>query len=134
LQSGNNPLQEAVPSGSLAIQTELDPLLTKADSLGGCVVSLENSLPEQSKSIKLKVNLFKEIIGVEKKQPVEPIKTHESLLLSINTSISLGVVLRAKGDEIELSLKIPVVLIPGKVGIARNLQGHWRLIGWGEIL
>ena len=40
-----------------------------------------------------------------------------------------------EGDEAELSLKIPIVAISkNKVGIARNISGHWRLIGWGEII
>ncbi|MCL6501005.1 MAG: translation initiation factor IF-2 subunit gamma, partial [Candidatus Pacearchaeota archaeon] len=44
-------------------------------------------------------------------------------------------VTRIKGDEIELTLKIPIVPFKSdRVGIARNYQGHWRLIGWGELL
>jgi translation initiation factor 2 gamma subunit (eIF-2gamma) len=37
--------------------------------------------------------------------------------------------------EAELLLKIPVVPIKGSsVGLARNVKGHWRLIGYGEII
>jgi len=135
LQSGNNKLQEAIPSGSLAIQTSLNPLYTKADSLTGCVAGIEKELPDASKTMKLKTVLFKEIIGIEKKQNVDPIKTNEPLLLSVNTSITLGMVLRIRKDEVEMSLKIPVVLVKGtKVGIGRNIGGHWRLIGYGEVI
>ncbi len=56
------------------------------------------------------------------------------LLLSVNTSTTVGTITRLRGDEAELSLKIPIVPIPGKIGIARNLNGHWRLIGWGELV
>jgi translation initiation factor 2 gamma subunit (eIF-2gamma) len=56
-------------------------------------------------------------------------------MLSVNTTITVGRVEKIKGDEIELTLKIPIVAITGdKVGIARNISGHWRLIGWGEIV
>mgnify|MGYP001600970993 CR=1 FL=1 len=56
-------------------------------------------------------------------------------MLSINTTITVGVVEKISGDEIELSLNIPVVTLKGdKAGIARNIDGHWRLIGFGEIL
>ena len=134
LQSGKNKLEEAIPSGSLAIQTSLDPALTKSDTLAGCVVGKTGTLPELSETLKLKLNLFKEIIGTEKKLKVGPIKIQEFLLLSANTSISVGRVTKAKGNEVEMNLRIPIVVIPGsKVGIARNLQGHWRLIGWGEV-
>jgi len=38
-------------------------------------------------------------------------------------------------SEIKLVLNIPVVPLEGdSVGIARNISGHWRLIGWGEVI
>jgi len=135
LHAGNNTLEEAIPSGSLAIQTELDPFLTKSDNLVGCIVGKEKQLPDAAFSMKIKTNLFKEVIGTEKIQAVDPIKITEPLLLSVNTSISLGIVIKIKGDETDLTLRIPVVALKGsKVGIARNMQGHWRLIGYGEIV
>ena len=138
LQSGKNKLEEAFPSGSLAIQTELDPFLTKADSLAGCVASSVGFLPEISNTVKLKTKLFTKVVGTKKELEIEKIKQNEPLLLSINTTITVGVVTSIRGNEkeqeIQIALKIPIVALPGnKVGIARNLQGHWRLIGWGEI-
>ncbi len=135
IHAGSSKLDSAEPSGSLAIQTSLDPSLTKSDNLSGCVVSLKGTLPEPSYNIKLKTHLFKEMIGSgEKEMAVSPIKTAEYLLLSVNTSITVGLVNKVKGDTAELTLKIPIVVLPGsKVGMARNLQGHWRLIGWGEL-
>lgn len=135
LRTGHNVLEEALPSGSLAIQTSLDPFLTKSDALVGCVVSLQNSLPEIVYCIKLKTNLFKEIVGAKEEIKIEPLKIGEYLMLSINTTITLGTVTKIKGNEVELSLKIPIVPFKGeRAGIARNYQGHWRLIGWGELL
>ena len=135
LYSGNNKLDKIIPSGSLAIQTSLDPVLTKADSLAGCVVGKAGELPEIKSRVKIKTQLFKEIIGIEEKKPVEPIKFNETILLSVNTAVTVGIAAKSTGNEIELSLKIPIVPIAkSKVGIARNLQGHWRLIGWGEIV
>jgi translation initiation factor 2 gamma subunit (eIF-2gamma) len=56
-------------------------------------------------------------------------------MLSINTTTTVGKIEKIKGKEIELGLKIPVVPIKGdSVGLARNIHGHWRLIGFGEIL
>lgn len=137
LRSGHNDLKEALPSGSLAIQTSLDPFLTKADALAGCVASLQGMLPEIVHKITLKANLFKEIVGAKEQEAIRiaPLKTSEYLMLSISTATTVGTVTRIKGNDVELMLKIPVVPFKGeRVGLARNYQGHWRLIGWGELL
>ncbi len=135
IRAGSNELDEATPSGSLAIQTSLDPNLTKSDALGGCVAGLQNALPEITNILKLKTSIFKEIVGAKEPLKIDPLKTNEFLMLSINTSTTVGLVKKIKGDEIELALKIPIVPFKGdRVGLARNYQGHWRLIGWGEML
>ncbi len=135
IYSGTHKLESAEPSGSLALQTELDPLLAKSDNLVGCVVGLKGKLQDPTYLLKLKANLFKEILGDEKETAVTPIKVNEPILLSINTSISVGMVSKVKGTEIEMALKIPLVALKGsKIGMARNVSGHWRLIGWGETL
>jgi len=132
---GKYPVKEARPGPSLAIETELDPVLTKADSLSGCVVGKKNGLPEIKNSVKIKAELFKEVLGMQEKKPVEPIKTNEYIMLSINTTTTVGSVVKINKNEVELFLKIPVVALTGdNVGIARNINGHWRLIGFGEII
>ena len=56
-------------------------------------------------------------------------------MTSLWASISGGVVKTIKNDIIEINLKIPIVAFKeDSVGIARNIQNHWRLIGYGEIL
>ena len=56
-------------------------------------------------------------------------------MLSINTSMTVGVVKKMNKGQIELSLKIPIVPSKGEnVGVARNINNHWRLIGYGEVL
>jgi translation initiation factor 2 subunit 3 len=132
---GNHSLKEATPGGSLAMETELDPILTKADSLSGCLASLQGNLPEIASNAKIKFSLFKEVLGIEKKEEVLPLKSQELILLNINTSITVGTVLKIKGDEAEMKLRIPIVPLKGEnVGMARNMDGHWRLIGFGEII
>jgi translation initiation factor 2 subunit 3 len=134
LHKGKDSVKEVLPGVSISIETELDPFLTKTDSLTGCIASLKGKLPEISHNLKLKSNLFKEVLGTAEHQVVEPIKTKEMLMLSVNTTITVGTVEKISGDELELSLNIPIVaLIGDNVGIARNIRGHWRLIGFGEI-
>ena len=135
LYKGNNPVKEVIPGASISIETGLDPSLTKTDSLIGCIVSKKGVLPEISYSIKLKTNLFKQVFGTGKHEPVKEIKPKEFLMLNVNTTTSVGVVKKVEKDLIELNLNLPVVALSGdNVGIARNLNNHWRLIGFGEIV
>lgn len=135
LHKGNQSVKEVIPGASISIETELDPFLTKSDSLTGCLVSIKGKLPDIKHSIKLKIELFKEVLGISEHKEVDPIKTKEMLMISANTTITVGTVEKIKGNEIELVLNIPIVALKGDhVGIARNIAGHWRLIGWGEII
>lgn len=135
IYKGSYRVKEAVPGGSLALETELDPILTKADNLSGSVAGLDGKLPEIKDRVKMKYNLFKEVLGVQEKMSVDNLKTAEILLLSINTSITVGTVLKVQGNEAELKLKIPIVdFKKDNIGIGRNMTGHWRLIGYGELI
>jgi translation initiation factor 2 subunit 3 len=135
LHKGNESVKEVLPGASIAIETELDMFLTKTDSLTGCIVSKKGVLPEIVYKINIKAKLFEEVLGISDHKDVEPIKLHDMLMLSVNTTITVGTVAKMSGDEVELSLNIPIVALKGdNVGIARNIDNHWRLIGFGEIL
>ena len=132
---GSYSIKEASPGGSLAFETELDNILTKSDSLSGCLSSVSGKLPEITDKIKIKYNLFSEVFGVQEKTKIEDLKLSEVIMLSINKTISVGKIQKIKGNEIEFSLKIPIVPLKGEsIGLARNINGHWRLIGFGEII
>ena len=132
---GKDKIQEAKPGSTIALETELDPKITKADSLSGCIASIPNELPEITSNIKISYKLFKEVLGIEEHKEVEDIKTNELLMLAVNTTITVGQVLSAQKDSLELALKIPIVPLKGEnIGIARNFNSHWRLIGFGEII
>lgn len=145
MQKGTHQITKAYPGGSLAIETELDPSLTKADSLSGSIASSENTLPEIQNEIKIEYTLFDEVLGTGQHEKVQNLKPAEMLMLSLNTSITVGQIIKTysqKANEnpqhttgvVDLSLKIPVVPLKGEsIGIARNLNGHWRLIGFGSI-
>ncbi|MDD5357843.1 MAG: translation initiation factor IF-2 subunit gamma [Candidatus Nanoarchaeia archaeon] len=135
LHRGNQSVNEVIPGASISIETELDPFLTKADSLSGCVAGLKGKLPEISYKIKIKTQLFEEILGISEHKEVVPLKTKEMLMLSANTTITVGTIEKINKNEAELFLNIPIVSMKGdNVGIARNIGGHWRLIGFGEIV
>jgi len=134
MQKGEHQITEAYPGGSLAIETELDPSLTKADAISGSIASKEGTLPEITENIKIEYTLFKEVFGTGKHEEVQNLKPNEMLMLSLNTSITVGQVSKTYENAVDLNLKIPVVPLKGEsIGIARNLNGHWRLIGFGSI-
>ncbi len=135
MHRGDKEINKATPGGSLAIETSLDPSNTKADSLSGNVAGAVDSLPQIKSTIKLKYTLFKEIFKDAEKIKVEGLKTPELLMLSVNTSITVGNVIKITPGEVEMNLKIPICDFKGEnVGIARNINTHWRLIGFGEII
>ncbi len=135
LHKGNKSVKEVLPGASISIETELDSYLTKTDSLTGCLVSTKGNLPDIKHKIKIKYKLFDEVLGSEKHEKVEALKTKEMLMLSVCTTISVGTVESLKNSEAVLDLNIPVVAIAhDQIGLARNVGGHWRLIGWGEIV
>jgi translation initiation factor 2 subunit 3 len=137
IHKGEESLKEVSPGASISIETSLDPLMTKTDALNGCIVSLKGKLPEITSKLKISTNLFKEIIGIEQSQKVEPIKTKEMLMLNVNTTTTVGIVEKVdiKTGVLELSLNIPIIALKeDNVGIARNINNHWRLIGFGKII
>lgn len=135
IQKGTKSVKEILPGASISIETTLDPLMAKTDSLTGSIVSIKGSLPEITTNLKLKTELFKQVLGTSDKKQVDPIKPKEMLMLSANTTISVGTVEKIDKDIVELSLNIPIVPLEGdNVGLARNIGGHWRLIGQGEII
>ncbi len=135
LQKGSTSVKEVAPGASISIETGLDPYLTKTDSLTGCIVSVKGGLPEITDRVRLRSKLFDEVLGTDEHKKTEPLKTKELLMLSVNTTITIGTVEKISDDEVELSLNIPIVALKGdNIGIARNINNHWRLIGFGEIL
>jgi hypothetical protein len=52
---GNNSIITATPGGSLAMETEMDNILTKADLVAGCVASKAGKLPEIVDKIRIKL-------------------------------------------------------------------------------
>lgn len=134
IKKGDYLVKSATPGGSLAIETGLDPSLTKADALSGCIASIEGKLPDITSEIKIEYSLFEEVFGNERHEKVEVLRQGEVLMLSVNTSITVGTISKIDKNLVTLTLKIPVVPLVGEsVGIARNFNGHWRLIGFGEI-
>ena len=128
-------VDEVKPGGLVAIGTKLDPSMTRSDSLIGSVIGKPDTLPENSTSAKLEVNLFDTAVGSADEIKVSSIQVGESLRLSIGTAPILSKVTSVRGEKIEVQFKRPVCLFEkGKVALSRRLAERWRLIGAGVVI
>ncbi len=135
LFKGTHRVEQITPGGSVSIETELDMSLAKSDALSGCTLSTEGKLPEITSELTMSYNLFPSALGSQQPSQVQPLKPTEMLMLSINTSVTVGIIKKLKGNQAELSLRIPIVPFKGEnIAIARNINNHWRLIGYGKIV
>ncbi|QKQ99806.1 translation initiation factor IF-2 subunit gamma [Metallosphaera tengchongensis] len=136
LRFGDNEFNEARPGGLVAMGTYLDPSITKADSLIGSVVTAANVDVPVLWKITTTYNLLERVVGSKEMTKVDPIKPKETLLITMGSATSLGVVTRAKSDEIEMELKRPLAIWDKKARlvISRQVGGRWRLVGWGQVV
>jgi len=134
LMSGSTKLEQANPGGSTAILTNLDPAIVKSDSLTGNIVGLIGKTPEVYYELKLKPNLLKKVVGSKSNLEVDPIKKSETLMLNVNSSVTVGVVNELKKNIINTTLKKPVCANKeDRVTISRLIGSRWRLIGFASI-
>ena len=134
LEKRKADLEEAGAGGLLGVMTGLDPSLTKSDGMVGNVVGLPGKLPQVMNSLNLELHLLERVVGAKELSSVEPIKMNETLLINIGTSRSVGNVNSVKKNLIQLNLKIPVCSnVNERVVISRQVQGRWRLVGYGII-
>jgi len=132
LNAGGVNVDKVAPGGLIAIGTQLDPNFTKSDNLCGNLVGRPGELPEPLYDLNLDINLLPRLVGVKDEVDVKPIAKDESLMLSVASAITLGVVANPKSGGV--SLKLPVCAEAGdKVAISRRFGARWRLIGYGIV-
>ncbi|HYW02143.1 MAG TPA: translation initiation factor IF-2 subunit gamma [Candidatus Acidoferrum sp.] len=134
LSVSKGQVQEAKSGGLVGIGTDLDPSITKSDSLVGSVVGKVGTLPPTLTKVTLDVNLFDKVVGTELTVPVDKIKTNEALVLNVGTTVTSGIVTSARETIADVALKKPVCAEPqSKVAISRRIADSWRLIGFGSL-
>jgi translation initiation factor 2 subunit 3 len=127
-------VDDVKPGGLVAIGTKLDPSLTRSDSLVGSVIGKPETLPENSTSAQLEVNLFDSAVGTINDIKVTPIQMGESLRLNIGTAPVLAKVNKVKGGKIDVQFKRPVCIFENNnVALSRKIEDRWRLIGAGVV-
>ncbi|MEO2265697.1 MAG: translation initiation factor IF-2 subunit gamma [Nitrosopumilus sp.] len=127
-------VESVKPGGLVAIGTKLDPSMTRSDSFIGSVIGKPGTLPENSTTLKLDVNLFDSAVGITEDIKVQPIQSGELLRLNIGTAPVLGSVTKIKSKIIEIELRRPACIFEGgNVAISRRITERWRLIGAGIV-
>lgn len=133
-----NELQFAVPGGLIGIGTTMDPTLFRGDRLVGQILGEVGTLPEVFTEIEVSTNLLRRLLGIKTvdtvNERVSKLVKGEILQLNILSMGSGAQVLAVKNGHARMQLTKPVCTSVGeKVAISRRIQGHWRLIGYGEI-
>ena len=121
-------LEEAHSGGLIAVGTTLDPNITKGDSLTGCGVGSPGSLPKVSSELEL---TYAPIERTEFDNP--PPKPGEPMVVSVQTSTTIGVISNYKKGNATIKLKKPVAVEKGStIALSRRVGQRWRLCGWGK--
>jgi translation initiation factor 2 subunit 3 len=115
----------------IALQTYLDPYLTKSDTLSGNVVGKVGSLPEPMTSFDCKLTFIERSL-IDTNFEILP---NDALMLSIGTTVTVGIVQKIKGESAVMTLKTPIVAEVGdRVALSKRIDMKWRLIAYAEIL
>ena len=128
LQKAGKDLSEAGPGGLLGVGTDLDPSLTKADTLAGSVVGLVGKLPPVISKLNMSWNLFLPKSGEKFLPPQEK----EQLMISVGTARTVGIVKNFRKGIVEFDLRLSICAAAGERAVlSRRVGDRWRLIGWG---
>ncbi len=122
-------LEEAHPGGLIAVGTKLDPSITKGDSLIGCAVGAPGSLPPVLGELDI---AYTPLERTEFENP--PPKPGEPVVISAQTSTTVGVISGYKKGKASIKLKKPVAVEKDStVALSRRTGQRWRLCGWGKV-
>ncbi len=133
ISQGGQFLKEGKAGGLLAIETELDPALTKADKMVGNVVGEVGKLPPTYNEIRLEIHLIKRKVAGVELQGIS-IREGDPILMNVGTARTVGICTKS-GKISEFKLKLPICAKKEeKVVISKQVNGRWRLIGYGIIV
>jgi len=134
MHRGKERIQYGKPGGLIAFATKLDPSFTKSDKLVGSVIGKPGKMPPVWQKLKLEIHLMERILGGKEKLKIDPIGQGDALLMNVGTARTVGVCINP-GNVAEFVLKLPVCASVGeKVALSRQINGRWRLIGYGVIV
>ncbi len=134
LKAGEFEAKEARPGGLVGVGTNLDPSLSKGDSLVGSLLGKPGTLPEVWSDLNFEYHLLERVVGTKEGAKIESMKPKENILISVGTATSLGIVDTASKENVHMNLKRPLASEKGnRAAFGRQFSGRWRLIGYGII-
>jgi len=134
IRYGNLVVDEARPGGLVAIQTKLDPSVTKGDQLVGSVVTTPSNEIPVVKTLEIRYQLFERVVGLKELAKTPPLQANEKIMVAVGSAIRVGVVKSLKKDTMTVELTDPVATWSGsRAAISRRILARWRLAGWGII-
>ncbi|GAY26492.1 translation initiation factor IF-2 subunit gamma [Desulfurococcaceae archaeon AG1] len=133
IRFGTTEFNEARPGGLVALGTDLDPFLTKADKLVGNIVGKAGRVPDPLTTLEMDYILLERVVGAKEMIGIEPIRVRENIMLTIGTNTTMGIVNRVSKDRLEVTLIRPSVVIKNMgIAISRQIKGRWRLVGYAK--
>lgn len=134
LEAADNFVDEVQPGGLIGVALQLDPSLTKADSLSGSIAGKPGTLPPTIQEFTMETFLLDRVVGTKDETDVEPIHSSENLMINIGTTTTVGLVSSARDNIVDVQLRLPVCAEDGqRVALSRRVGARWRLIGYGII-
>lgn len=139
--SETQDLSIAGPGGLIAVQTTVDPSLTKADRLVGQLLGIPGHLPEIYETLIISYYIMNRVVGVdEDKQESNVARTsrqlseNEDIKVNIGSASTDAKVKEVKENMGKILLEFPCCCSIGeKISLSRCIDKRWRLVGYGKI-
>jgi translation initiation factor 2 subunit 3 len=141
MTSETQNLSIAGPGGLIAVQTTVDPSLTKADRLVGQLLGVPGHLPEIYETLIISYAIMNCVAGIcEEKQESSVGRTsrqlsqNETLKVHIGSASTEAMVKNINENIAKIALKFPCCCLMGeKISLSRRIDSRWRLVGYGKI-
>lgn len=130
LSAANEKLETAIAGGLIAVGTDADPALTKADGLVGQVAGKVGRLPPTVNEVTMDYhNLNRTDL------PKQSFRQAEPLILGVGTGTAVGYIKAIKKNKLEITLNHPACIDKrAKISVMRNFSQRWRLAGYGTLM
>ncbi len=124
IHAGKQSIENATCGGLVGISTELDPSMSRADALVGCLAGKPGSLPKAVFEVTIQITPLKRQI----ERFPDSLIQNEPLVLGVGTATTLGFVTSAKKGKVQLKLKKPICVAAGdKIAVMRRSKNRWHL-------
>eukprot|EP01120_Amphizonella_sp_Union-15-10_P002208 TRINITY_DN1236_c0_g1_i1.p1 TRINITY_DN1236_c0_g1~~TRINITY_DN1236_c0_g1_i1.p1 ORF type:complete len:447 (+),score=47.69 TRINITY_DN1236_c0_g1_i1:97-1437(+) len=134
LYSESNALKSVIPGGLIAVGTNLDPSLARADRLVGHVIGIPGHMPPVFTHLEIQYFLLNRTVGPARVKKVGKLKPKELLKVNVGSMTCNATVASVEKDMAMLRMELPVCCeLESKVTLSRKTDEKWRLISFGVV-